>query len=393
MAFFQKNSSLSQEEQIKVRQAQLKKYKRANYKELFALNFDQERAATRNCENLIGSISLPLGVAGPVSFKSKLQSGEFLIPLATSEGALVASVNRGCKALSNATSFKIISEKIGMSRAPVYALPDLKQATAFIKYLGKAETLKKIKEIAEVSSRHLHFIKLQTWQRGRFVFVRYLFDTEEAMGMNMVTIALQKIFDQFLANYSKLEMISLSSNVCVDKKASALNQIFGRGYSVQAEVFLTEEVIEKILKTSSQKLFQVHHLKNLVGSNVAGSLAQNMQAANVVAAFLLATGQDPAHTVEASQASLLLEVEEGGLRASLSMPNLNLGTVGGGTWLPAQTQARQLISRAEKPMTAQALAEVLAAAVLAAEISGLAALSTHSLAKAHQALARGQQSS
>ena len=359
---------------------------KSKFEYLFKTKFDEERVAKTNCENLIGSVEIPVGIAGPVLIQDK---GEFLVPLATSEGALIASTNRGMRAINEANGAYVISERVGMSRAPVFSFKTGKEAFDFQEFIKTEPSLKKIKSITEATSSHLTFKNLQTWVRGRKVYLRFVFDTDQAMGMNMVTIALKQVWDQFLSAYKGIEMLSISGNLCTDKKSSVINTLLGRGDSAHAEVFLSKGIIEKTLKSSLEKILEAHQAKNLVGSNLAGSFAQNMQAANVVAAFFLATGQDMAHVIEASQVTTSFEKDGNGLYVAVDLPNINLGTVGGGTWLEAQKEARTLIS-SDKELSSLELAEVLVVAVLAAEISGMAALSSKTLAKAHKDLARSK---
>lgn len=183
-------------------------------------------------------------------------------------------------------------------------------------------------------------------------------------------------------------MRALSSNVCTDKKSSYINQLFGRGLSAQAEVFLSDAVITDTLKTTREALLATHQSKNVLGSNLAGSASMQMQFANVVAAFYLATGQDMAHVVEASQGTTIIEPANDGVYVAVHLPDLPLGIVGGGVTLPAQTEVRKLLMNTTNPVSVVDLAKVLSTGVLAAEISGLAALSNHTLARAHQRLAR-----
>ncbi len=395
MSFFQKNLKVTSDlEMIANRQQQLKtKWKKGEFSHLF--NVDQElgRANQKNCENMIGAVALPVGLAGPVKITCEKQTTEFFVPLATSEGALVASVNRGLKAINQAGEAEVIVQNVGITRAPVFAFKKGSEAYAFTKYLEQPKILKQISSITEATSAHLKFLKLMSFVRGRNVYVRFSFLTDQAMGMNMVTIALQKLWEDFLSQYEGIEMLALSSNVCTDKKSSFINQILGRGYSAQAEVFLSEKILQSIFKTNVKALIRTHHAKNLLGSNLAGSLASNMQFANVVAAFYMATGQDLAHVTEASQGTTIIEEEsnadgEKGVYFAVNLPNLPLGSVGGGTNLPAQKELKNLISKDNKKIDSSQLVAILATGVLAVEISGLAALSNHTLAKAHQSLAR-----
>ncbi len=372
---------------IKKRQELLSSLRSSSTSHLSAFHFDGEKAGTKNCENLIGSVEVPVGVAGPVSLQSTLfESNEvILIPLATSEGALVASVNRGCKVLDLAGGATTFSRRIGMTRAPVFQLADGSLATKFMEWLD--QQFEKIKKVTESTSHHLSLESYQSWQRGRKVYTRFVFHTDEAMGMNMVTIALDTVWRKLISQFQGVELISLSSNVCADKKDSVINRLLGRGYWSQAEVFLSEKIINQQLSVESERLVAVHQAKNLVGSNLAGSFSQNMQHANVIAALFLATGQDMAHVIEGSQGSTTIEKTADGVYCAVTLPNLNLGTVGGGTWLESQSEARDII-RENGKITAQQLSEVMAVACLAGEISGLAALSNNTLASAHGRLAR-----
>lgn len=390
MSFFVKNQKeLSNFETILQRQQQLQdKWKKGKFNHVFAIDEELSQANQKNCENMIGAIALPFGLAGPVRIIDEQQAEEYFVPLATSEGALVASVSRGLKAINQAGGASVVVKNFGMTRAPVFAFKNGNEAFNFAKYLEKSSTLEKIRQVTEATSSHLKFIKLMSFVRGRNVYVRFSFLTDQAMGMNMVTIALQQLWEEFLSQYKGIKMLALSSNVCTDKKESFLNQLLGRGYGAQAEVFLSEEILQNVLKTNAQDFFKTHQAKNIIGSNLAGSSSSNMQFANVVAAFYMATGQDLAHIVEASQGTTIVENEKKGLYVAVNLPDLPLGSVGGGTNLPAQRELRTMITKGQKDLNASQLAAILAVGVLAAEISGLAALSNHSLAGAHQRLAR-----
>ncbi len=390
MPFFKTNNQIQDDHEVILsRQNQLQnEWKNGNFKHLFSVSENLSCANQCNCENMIGSVSVPVGLAGPAKVILSGQETNCFMPLATSEGALVASVSRGLKAINQAGGSQVIVKNFGMTRAPVFAFKNGQEAFAFVDYLENQETIEKIKEITEATSSHLKLKDLKSFVRGRNVYVRFSFFTDQAMGMNMVTIALQKLWEDLLINYEGIEMLALSSNVCIDKKASFINQLLGRGYSAQAEVFLSEEILQNTLKTTSKALLKTHHSKNLMGSNLAGSNSQNMQFANVVAAFYLATGQDMAHVTEASQGNTIIEETNDGLYVAVNLPDLPLGTIGGGVNLPSQKELRELICQDKTSLTAVELAAILAIGVLAAEISGLAALSSNTLAKAHQRLAR-----
>ena len=380
--FHIKNRSLTSQEKLRKRQ-KLVAALRGEQSELFEISsFDAEVVSQKNCENLVGSVELPVGVAGEVRLQGDVDC-ECLVPLATTEGALTASVARGLKAIGLSGGAVVLIEKIGMTRAPVFELPSGVQARKFTSWLTKK--FDQLKTTSEATSSHLELLDVQMWTRGRLVFVRFVFDTDQAMGMNMASIAVNHVWREVISSYPEVKLRALSGNVCVDKKESSLNRLLGRGYRVQAEVVVGPSTTKDVLKTTPEQLFKTHYSKNLIGTNVAGSNSPNMQAANVAAAMFLAAGQDPAHVVEAAQAATTIEVDEEGVYAAINLPNLNLGVVGGGTNLPAFKQAQTVI---KKDLTSEELAGVVAAACLAAELSGLAALAAQSLASAHQQLGR-----
>jgi hydroxymethylglutaryl-CoA reductase (NADPH) len=338
---------------------------------------DESIASKRNCENMIGSIQIPVGVAGPVKIKEF--NKPIYIPLATTEGALVASVSRGCKAITESGGAYVIVEKIGATRGPVFKIRNLSEGRKFKTFLDK--NFNKIQKIAEKSSDHLKLLAMKGQILGNSYYVRFVFDTDQAMGMNMVTIATSAIAS-FIESKTGITCMSLSGNYCVDKKASWLNFIEGRGYKVNAEVFLKEEVIRKILKTSPKKIYEVWLAKCMEGSALSGSMGFNAQFANVVAAFFLSTGQDPAHITEGSMGITSVEIVREGLYVSVYLPDLMMGTVGGGIGLSTQKEALSIIGTKD-------IASVLGVAVLAGEISLLASLSEGSLVRAHETLGRG----
>jgi hydroxymethylglutaryl-CoA reductase (NADPH) len=365
-----------------------------------------EKIGKKNCQNLVGAITIPLGIAGPVlvqtttishdtsnSFLKEDEQDEYFLPLATTEGALVASIQRGCKAISSTGGTSVLVEQRGMTRAPVFECRDGRSAVLFLDWAKRQTEL--FVQAAKDTSIHMTFLDVQGWVEGRFVFLRYRFDTDQAMGMNMTTIATQKAWNA-MNEKLKLEdknfgvtLVSLSGNLCTDKKQATINTLLGRGWWVQAEVLLSDTVLETVLKTTTEKFFKVHHAKNLIGSHLAGGAAQNMQIANAAAAILIATGQDATHVVDVSQGTTIVERSERGLYVSVTLPTVPVGVVGGGTWLLTQKAARTLMMKDQKdgPSSAQ-LAAAVGVAALAAEVSGIAALSSHDLAKAHQQLGR-----
>lgn len=407
--FFIRDEKLTESEKIELRQDLVCSFsgkKNADFQELFSTDFPIEEVGKKNCENLIGSISVPVGIAGPVTVQTrfisydekvgKQQQHSFVIPLATTEGALVASIHRGTKVL-NAGQTKVIVKKIGMSRSVVFECGSIDDAAIFVEYFSQNSEL--FGQFCEETSKHLKFLSYEVFMRDKLLYFRFVFDTDEAMGMNMVTIALSYAWDKFkrqLPDHIWVSLLTVSGNVCTDKKDSMINRLRGRGYFVTAETIIPVIKLEELLKVRAQDLVKTHLVKNVIGSNVAGSFAQNMHVANALGAFYLATGQDAAHVVAGSEASVHFEVIKSNLYVALTLPNVSVGSVGGGTWLPKQTQARlTMLSGDEKNgklPSALDLATCAGLASLAGEISGLAALTTNTLASAHAKLGRSKKS-
>jgi len=342
------------------------------------------------CENLIGATIIPLGVAGPLQVKSstpiesgsKLKVQSYKIPLATTEGALVASVNRGCKAINLSGGAITAVEPVGATRGPVFETAGIKESLKLKKWLDLNFQL--LKKSAEKTSSHLKLLKLETGTTGSYVYVRFYFDTGEAMGMNMVTIATEAII-HIIRSRANVRYLSVSGNFCADKKPSWLNFISGRGKRVWAEATLKKDIIEKVLKTQPQKIFDLWLSKCMLGSLMSGSMGFNAHFANVVAAFFAATGQDLAHVVEGSIGITSMKLfKNKNLYVAVYLPDIMIGLVGGGTKLKIKKEALSIIGA----KSSEELAQVLAGAVLAGEISLLASLSEGSLARAHERLGR-----
>ena len=344
-------------------------------------------AEQKNCEQMFGVVPLPVGYAGPltVMFSSR-QRTHIHLPIATTEGALVASVNRGCKAASVAGVSIIRTVHHGMTRSIAFALK-ASGVDVIINAIRSREA--EWKRAGEATSNHLKIIGYDLDIAKKYVFLTIACDTDEAMGMNMVTIAAQAIADWIVANVEGAECVTIAGNVDSDKKPSRRTYERGRGFEVVCETELRRQTIIDILQTTPEAMLRVTEAKLLVGSALAGALGKNLHAANVLAALYLATGQDAAHVAEGSMADTSVQERGDGLLVHVRLPAILVGVRGGGTELPAQAQCRALLlsSGAGLPPKQQ-LAESIAAAVLAGEISLLAAQASHDLAKAHEKLAR-----
>jgi hydroxymethylglutaryl-CoA reductase (NADPH) len=342
-----------------------------------------------NVENLLGGAQIPLGVAGPVPVDGSGADGEYYLPMATTEGALVASVNRGLSAIRAAGGATARVTDSGMTRAPVFRVAGIAEAEQVVEWVRDNED--SLREAAESTTSHGELTAVDPYVVGDSVFLRFVYDTKDAMGMNMATIATREA-SQLVEEETPAELVALSGNLCSDKKPAAINAIEGRGRSVTADVVLPREYVEETLKTTPEAMVEGNTRKNLIGSAKAASLGFNAHAANTVAAVFLATGQDPAQVVEGANAITTMEVREEGLYASLSFASLEVGTVGGGTKLPTQSEALDILGHAgggePAGANADALAEIIAVGALAGELSLVAAFTSRHLASAHEELGR-----
>lgn len=376
----------------KIRRAALEKIRNVELDHVALYSFDAEQVAKKNIENLIGAVQIPLGIAGVLKINGEYACGDYHIPLATTEGALVASVNRGCSVITKSGGATVRVFKNMMTRAPLFRFDSLEETKAFCDWISLPETVEKIRETANATTRFGKFVSVEPFVSGNNVHVRLGFDTKDAMGMNMITIASEAVTEMITAE-TGVPCITLSGNMCTDKKPSAINAILGRGKTVIAEAKLSSEFIEKTLKCSAESMFEVNYRKNLIGSLRAGSLGFNAHAANIVAALFLACGQDPAHVVEGSLTVTEMDVTpDGDLLCTVTMPAVEVGTVGGGTSVATQKECLNLLGVAgagDIPgENALALSEIVAAAVLAGEISLVAAQAAGHLARAHAQLGR-----
>jgi len=376
-------------EAIRIRRAFIEMEAGVQLPKLGSFTMDPATAVKRNIENMVGAAQVPVGVAGPLSVRGESAKGSFYLPLATTEGALVASVNRGCGAITRAGGADVRILRNGMTRAPVFSARDVVHAKAVKDFVeGNRDAL--AAAAAETTS-HGELTGAMVFVTGTTVHVRLEFDTKDAMGMNMVTIASERI-GNLIEEKTGAHLVALSGNLCTDKKAAAVNEILGRGKTVVAGVNLPGDLVSDVFKTDAATMAEVNYRKNLIGSARAGSLGYNAQAANIVAALFIACGQDAAHVVEGSGAFTTAEARDGGVYVSVTMPALQLGTVGGGTTLDTQRECLSILGVAgggtPPGANAKKFAEIACSAVLAGELSLLGALAAGHLARAHKALGR-----
>jgi hydroxymethylglutaryl-CoA reductase (NADPH) len=266
----------------------------------------------------------------------------------------------------------------------VFKVNSLEENKKLYEFLKK--NFGKIKEITEKTSHHLTLKEITSRGIGKYRYVRFVYDTQDAMGMNMVTIA-TTVACEFIEKETGAECVSVAGNFDIDKKPAWLNCIDGRGIQAWAEVTIPQKILSAILKTSAKKIYDVWLAKCMIGSAMSGALGFNAQFANVVAALFLATGQDLGHVGEGSMGITTAEiVHENDLYMSVYLPDCMVGTVGGGTELATQKEAFSILGVTQS----QEFAEIVAGAVLAGEISLLSSLGEGSLARAHETYGRNR---
>ncbi|KAK2713393.1 3-hydroxy-3-methylglutaryl-coenzyme A reductase-like isoform X2 [Artemia franciscana] len=350
--------------------------------------YDYSKVLGACCENVIGYVPIPVGVAGPMLLDGKTVS----IPMATTEGCLVASTNRGCRALLAGGGVRSSVEKDGMSRGPAVRMPNIQKASSLLHWIRDRDNFELLKSCFDSTSRFGRLQEVTGRLAGRYVFLRFVAKTGDAMGMNMVSKGTEMALQKLQEIYPEMEIISLSGNVCTDKKPSAINWINGRGKSVVCEAVIPGHVVTNVLKTSVADLVDLNVSKNFIGSAMAGSIGgYNAHAANIVTAIYIATGQDPAQNVGSSNCMTIMEPygpEGRDLYMTVTMPSMEVGTIGGGTVLPAQSACLEMLGvKGPHPTNpgenACQLARVICAAVMAGEISLMAALAAGHLVKSH----------
>lgn len=340
------------------------------------------------CENVIGYMPVPVGVAGPLLLDEK----EFQVPMATTEGCLVASTNRGCRAICLGGGARSCVLADGMTRGPVVRLPTACRSAEVKAWLETPEGFKIIKDSFDSTSRFARLQRLHISLAGRNLYIRFQSRTGDAMGMNMISKGTEKALARLQEVFPELHILAVSGNYCTDKKPSAINWIEGRGKSVVCEAVIPAKVVKEVLKTTTEAMIEVNINKNLVGSAMAGSIGgYNAHAANIVTAIYIACGQDAAQNIGSSNCITLMELSgptNEDLYISCTMPSIEIGTVGGGTNLLPQQACLQMLGVQGASLdtpgeNARQLAKIVCATVLAGELSLMAALAAGQLVKSH----------
>ena len=351
------------------------------------LTVERRDAYARNIENFIGTVKVPVGLAGPLRVNGLHAHGDFYVPLATTEAALVASYSRGARVVTEAGGCSALVLNESISRSPGFAFETLAEAGMFVAWA--ASSMDTFGAVAKETTRHGELVNMQLTVEGNHVYLGLEFTTGDASGQNMVTIATEAVC-RFIESHTPIrpQYWFVEANMSGDKKATTHSFMSVRGKKVSAEVVLPADLIERRLHTTATRMLDYWRMSAL-GGVMTGSIGVHGHYANGLAALFIACGQDAACVAEAAVGVTRFEArDDGSLYAAVTLPNLIVGTVGGGTNLPTQKACLDIMGLSG-PGHARALAEVAAALSLAGELSIIGALTAGHFTRAHQRLARG----
>jgi hydroxymethylglutaryl-CoA reductase (NADPH) len=348
-------------------------------------------ALTGNVENFTGSVEVPVGLAGPLLFTGDAARGSVVAPLATTEGALVASASRGARAITagGGVTTKVLHQR--MTRAPAFEFADIAAAQRFTGWLQAHRP--ELEEQVRLTSRYARLVDVDPYQLGRYLHVRFVFETADAAGQNMTTAATWRIcrwVQDTLAGDDGLRPVWMlvDGNLSSDKKLSVASMLAGRGTRVTAECRVPTDAVTSVLKTTPAEMVK-GHATWAQGAQQAGITGSGVNVANIVAGLFVATGQDIACVHESAVSILSLEVDGGDLIATMLLPSLVSGSVGGGTSLPHQHEWLTALGCAGAGGSGR-FAEIVAGFALALDLSTLAALVSGQFADAHERLGRSR---
>jgi hydroxymethylglutaryl-CoA reductase (NADPH) len=341
-----------------------------------------------NIEHFTGVAQVPIGLAGPLLVRGEFAQGEFFVPLATTEGTLVASYNRGMKLLRAAGGVTTTICDDAMQRAPAFIFSNAREARDFGGWIE--ERFDEIKAAAETSTRVGKLRDIEQYAASRFRYLRFNYTTGDAAGQNMVGKATLAACHWIRANYPRpIQHYFLEANFATDKKPSRINTLHTRGKRVIAEATLPGRLIREIMNTSAETLFQARLVSQLGGLQ-SGVNNNGAHSANAITAIFIATGQDVANVAESCAAFVHAEVTPtGDYYYSITLPSLIVATHGGGTGLPTQHECLAMLGCVGRG-TANKLAEIVAATVLCGEISLGSAITAEEWVSSHEQYGRNR---
>lgn len=345
--------------------------------------------ATGNCEHFIGVAQVPIGIAGPITVNGEHAKGDFLIPLATAEGTLVASYNRGMKVLNMSGGVTATVTGDAMQRAPVFVFENARGARDFSKWVDAH--MDKIRDHAEATSSIAQLQYIDYFLSNKFAYLRFNFSTGDAAGQNMVGRATFAACSWILDNYKDypVKNFYLESNLATDKKASQVNVMRTRGKRVTAECVVKKDVLTQLMRVEPEKLAYHYGVAN-IGAILSGANNNGLHSANGITAMFIATGQDVANVSESSAGLFYCELtKENDLYISITIPSLIVATYGGGTSLATQKECLELLGCYGKN-TVNKFAEIVASVVLAGELSLASAISSSDWVSSHEKYGRNR---
>jgi len=343
--------------------------------------------AKGNIENFTGVAQIPIGFAGPIHINGEHAVGDFLIPMATSEGTLVASYNRGIKLLNLNGGVKTTVVGDIMQRAPVFVFEDAREGREFLTWIQ--EHIDDIRQHAEETSSIAHLIDIDPYLASKFVFLRFNYTTGDAAGQNMVGRATFGACSWIIDNYAGIQHFYLESNLATDKKASQINIMRTRGKRVTAEATIKRDILIQHMRVDTESL-AYHFGVATVGAILSGVNNNGAHSANAITSIFIATGQDVANVSESSAGIVYVELTPTqDLYISLTIPSLIVATYGGGTNLATQRECLDILGCYGRGKVYK-LAEIIAGTALAGEISLAAAISSSDWVSSHEIYGRNR---
>jgi hydroxymethylglutaryl-CoA reductase (NADPH) len=352
-------------------------------------SFDPE-LVQGNVEHFTGVAQVPLGIAGPLLVDGEHAQGEFYVPMATAEGTLVASYNRGMKLLREAGGVKTTILDDRMQRAPAFLFPSAREARDFGGWLK--EHFDEIKQAAEATTKSGKLIEIEQYSASRMLYTRFDYTTGDAAGQNLTGKATAAACAWIVANYEPgIERFFLESNFATDKKSSQVNMLHTRGKRVVAEATIPDALFKDVMNSGSELMYRARQVSNL-GGFMSGVNNNGAHSANGITAVFIATGQDVANVAESSAAFVYTELRDNGdYYYSVTIPSLIVATYGGGTALATQRECLELLGCYGKD-NVRKFTEIVAATVLCGELSLGSAIVAEEWVNAHDLLGRNRPS-
>ncbi|MDE0840832.1 MAG: hydroxymethylglutaryl-CoA reductase [Porticoccaceae bacterium] len=345
------------------------------------------QATAGNIENFTGVAQVPIGLVGPLYVVGEHAQGDFYVPMATTEGTLVASYNRGARLLRDSGGIKVTVVDDAMQRAAVFIFADARQARDF--GLWVTDNFAAIAARAESTTRSGALRNIEQYAAARMRYLRFNYTTGDAAGQNMVGKATHAACEWILAEYPGIQRYMLSGAMDTDKKHAHINTLHTRGKRVIAEVTIASELLEKTMGVSAKTLYKARAISQ-VGSFMAGSVNTGAHSANGITAIFIATGQDVANVAESSAAIVYADLDaRGDYYLSITIPSLIVATFGGGTGLATQRECLTMLG-CQGAGKVRKLAEIIGATVLAGEVSLMCAMLAGDWVTSHDALGRNR---